>query len=144
MAFLAAGIVLIGGLSAYLFLFRPWQLRWGATDEEIERYMSGDEIVATPAFNATRAVTVNAPPENIAAWFQQWLNHPFREPVIVGMLAMVIGVIGGLGAIIFRFLIHVFFSLFHLPLVADSPWRAAIPALGLMLVGGITHFLPAK
>ena len=90
--------------------------------------------VSVQSASATPDATINT------AWFHRSLNHPFQEPVTVGILAMVIGVIGGLGAIIFRYLIHVFFSLFHLPLVADTPWRAAIPAVGLVLVGGITYF----
>ena len=71
MAYLETGVVFLGGLCIYLLLFRPRQLRWGATDEEIERHMSGDEIVATPSFNATRAVSVKAPPENIWPWLVQ-------------------------------------------------------------------------
>jgi hypothetical protein len=55
----------------YLAIFRPWQLRWGATDEEGKRAMPGDDIVSTPSFNATRAVTINAPAENIYPWIVQ-------------------------------------------------------------------------
>ncbi|MCD4738119.1 MAG: hypothetical protein K8R89_02525 [Anaerolineae bacterium] len=55
----------------YLAIFRPWQLRWGATDEEVERAMPGDSIVDDPSFNATRAVTINAPAENIYPWIVQ-------------------------------------------------------------------------
>jgi len=55
----------------YLTLFRPWQLRWGATDDEIKRSMLGDDIVGKPSFNATRAVTINAPAENIYPWIVQ-------------------------------------------------------------------------
>jgi hypothetical protein len=55
----------------YLTLFRPWQLRWGATDDEIKRSMPGDDIVGKPSFNATRAVTINAPAENIYPWIVQ-------------------------------------------------------------------------
>ena len=55
----------------YLVIFRPWQLRWGATDEEVERAMPGDNIVDKPSFNATRAVTINAPAENIYPWIVQ-------------------------------------------------------------------------
>ena len=55
----------------YLKLFRPWQLRWGATDDEIERSMPGDDIVHKPSFNATRAVTITAPAENIYPWIVQ-------------------------------------------------------------------------
>ena len=55
----------------YLARFRPWQLRWGATDEEVKRSMPGDNIVGKPSFNATRAVTINAPAENIYPWIVQ-------------------------------------------------------------------------
>ncbi|MDQ3855589.1 MAG: SRPBCC family protein [Chloroflexota bacterium] len=55
----------------YLRFFRPWQLRWGATDEEVARPMPGDEIVQRPSFNATRAVTVHASSEEIWPWLVQ-------------------------------------------------------------------------
>jgi hypothetical protein len=55
----------------YLAHFRPWQLRWGARDYEIEREMPGDRIVGKPSFNATRAVTINAPAEVIYPWIVQ-------------------------------------------------------------------------
>jgi len=57
--------------SAYLLFIRPWQLRWGATDEELERPMPGAEIVERPTFNATRAVTIAARPEEIWPWIVQ-------------------------------------------------------------------------
>jgi hypothetical protein len=57
--------------AAYLLFIRPWQLRWGATDEELERPMPGDEIVECPTFNATRAVTIAARPEEIWPWIVQ-------------------------------------------------------------------------
>lgn len=68
--FVIASILLILVLF-YLALFRPWQLRWGATDDEIKRSMLGDDIVGKPSFNATRAVTINAPAENIYPWIVQ-------------------------------------------------------------------------
>jgi hypothetical protein len=55
----------------YLVWIRPWQLRWGATDEEVRRAMPGDDDVAAPSFNATRGVTVHAPPEAIHPWIVQ-------------------------------------------------------------------------
>ena len=55
----------------YLTRLRPWQLRWGATDDEIKRSMPGDEIVDQPSFNATRAVTIHAPAEKIYPWIVQ-------------------------------------------------------------------------
>jgi len=65
------GISLIVLVFVYLTLFRPWQLRWGATDAEIKRSMPGDEIVGKPSFNATRAVTIHAPAQNIYPWIVQ-------------------------------------------------------------------------
>lgn len=56
---------------AYLGLIRPWQLRWGAGDEEVSRLMPGDDLVDRPTFNATRAVTVAARPEHIWPWLLQ-------------------------------------------------------------------------
>jgi hypothetical protein len=59
------------GLGVYLRVIRPWQLRWGATDDEVRRAMPGDELVVRPTFNATRAVTVQAPPSLIWPWIVQ-------------------------------------------------------------------------
>jgi len=55
----------------YLLLIRPCQLRWGATDKEISRPMPGDELVPDPTFNATRAVSIEATPEEIWPWLVQ-------------------------------------------------------------------------
>jgi hypothetical protein len=57
--------------AAYLLYIRPWQLRWGATDEELERPMPGDQIVARPTFDATRALTIEARPEEVWPWIVQ-------------------------------------------------------------------------
>ncbi len=55
----------------YRACIRPWQLRWGATDAEVKRAMPGDDIVDEPSFNATRAVTIQAPAEHIYPWIVQ-------------------------------------------------------------------------
>lgn len=55
----------------YFAFLRPWQLRWGATNEEIRRAMPGDDIVGDPSFNATRAVTIRASAECIFPWIVQ-------------------------------------------------------------------------
>jgi len=59
------------GLGAYILLFRPWQQRWGATDEEIKRTLAGDELVAHPDVNLTRAITIRARPAEIWSWLVQ-------------------------------------------------------------------------
>ena len=57
--------------STLWFVYRPWALTWGSTDEEIARHMPGDEILGQPTFNATRAVTIEATPEEIWPWLVQ-------------------------------------------------------------------------
>ena len=47
-------------------LIRRRHLRWGATDAEVAAPMSGDQRVPLSSFTATRAITIDAPPE--AVW----------------------------------------------------------------------------
>jgi hypothetical protein len=68
--FIVAAAVIFGSV-ALLQLYRPWELRWGSTGEEVTRRMPGDEIVRRPTFNATRTVTIDAPPEDIWPWIVQ-------------------------------------------------------------------------
>ena len=58
-------------LGVYLRFIRPWQLRWGATDEEVARALPGDDVVKHATFNATRGVTIQARPEQIWPWLVQ-------------------------------------------------------------------------
>jgi hypothetical protein len=53
------------------FVYRPWNLTWGANDEEVARSMIGDDIVEDPTFNATRAITIHASPELVWPWLVQ-------------------------------------------------------------------------
>jgi hypothetical protein len=58
-----------------LFLFAPLyrrrHLRWGATDADVAEAMPGDDRVADPSFDATRAITIEAPPERVWPWLVQ-------------------------------------------------------------------------
>lgn len=54
-----------------LSFIRPRQLRWGATDDEVNRSMPGDDLVKYPTFNATRAITIDASPDEIWPWLVQ-------------------------------------------------------------------------
>lgn len=58
-------------MAAYMLWARPYQLRWGATDEEVQRPMPGDELISNPQYLATRAITVEATPEVIWPWLIQ-------------------------------------------------------------------------
>jgi hypothetical protein len=40
-------------------------MRWGATEAEVSGAMPGDEIVPRAQFNATRSITIDAPPEQV-------------------------------------------------------------------------------
>jgi hypothetical protein len=80
----AAAAVL--ALSLYLAVIRPRQLRWGATDAEVARVLPGDDLVTYPSFDATRAVTVKAPPELVWPWIVQighrragWYSHDWID-----------------------------------------------------------------
>ena len=68
-AIVAAVVVLVW--IVFFGLYRPWQLKWGGSPEVLVRGMPGDEIVHRPIFNATRAVTVRARPEDIWPWIVQ-------------------------------------------------------------------------
>ena len=65
-----AGAVSAAAL-AYLRLFRPWQLSWGATADEVGRPLPGDDVVSDPTFNATRAIAIAARPDQIWPWLRQ-------------------------------------------------------------------------
>ena len=71
MGWIGRSLAAVSAAGAYLGVIRPWQLRWGSTDDEIHRGMPGDDLVDRPTFNATRAVTVEAAPEHIWPWLLQ-------------------------------------------------------------------------
>jgi hypothetical protein len=58
-------------LAAYLRWARSYQLRWGATNEEVQRPMPGDELNPNPRFLATRAITIEGKPEDVWRWLVQ-------------------------------------------------------------------------
>ena len=66
-----AAVTVLAVSVGYFRLFRPWQLRWGATADEIGRPLPGDEVVPEPTFDATRAITIRATPEQIWPWLLQ-------------------------------------------------------------------------
>ena len=59
------------GLGAYVLFFRPWQRRWGATDEEVNATLPGDELAPYADVVETRVVTINATPAAIWPWLVQ-------------------------------------------------------------------------
>jgi hypothetical protein len=67
----AAGTAVIGGAAAYLLVVRPWQLRWGATDEEMDATLAGDDLIPNPDLLATRAITVHTAADQVWPWIAQ-------------------------------------------------------------------------
>ena len=55
----------------YVLVIRQWMLHWGATDAEDEASLPGDELAARPSVGTTRAVTIDAPPEEVWPWLAQ-------------------------------------------------------------------------
>ena len=77
-----------------------------------------------------------------------WQKLQSNEYTIMTVLAVVVGLAGGLGAVGFRYLINFFQTLAYggendlLELVVNFPWyyRVAIPAIGGLIVGPLVYF----
>ena len=96
-----AGATVVAGVAAYTIIGRRWHNRWGATDAEIAMELPGDDIVRRPNMNSTRAITIEATPDDIWPWIVQmgkgrgglysydWLDIAFRaldEPSVEKVL----------------------------------------------------------
>jgi hypothetical protein len=68
-------IVILAGLAilsvVVIIACMPWLDRWGATDDETAASYPGDELVPSPRLHYTRAVFINAAPEEIYPWIVQ-------------------------------------------------------------------------
>ena len=67
---LAAGLV-AAAMIVYRRFVRPWHERWGATEEEINGFLPGDDLIAEPASQVTRAITIDAPSDAVWSWVIQ-------------------------------------------------------------------------
>ena len=65
-----AGGAVAAEVVGYL-LWRPRMLRWGATTEEANEPLPGDDHTAHPRVQSTRAVTIDAAPERVWPWLMQ-------------------------------------------------------------------------
>jgi hypothetical protein len=57
--------------AAYILVARRRQLRWGATDEESEGPLPGDNLIENADLIATRAITIRASAEQVWPWIAQ-------------------------------------------------------------------------
>ena len=64
-------LVIVIILLFYLVVLRPRSHRWGATSEEVQRSLPGDELVPNVKVGFTQAITINVPPEEVWPWLIQ-------------------------------------------------------------------------
>jgi hypothetical protein len=64
-------IAVIAGAVFYVAKIRPWARFWGATEDELRRPLPDETIVANPRYQSRRAITINAPADEVWAWLVQ-------------------------------------------------------------------------
>jgi hypothetical protein len=69
--YVTSAIAIGGAAAAYIRLARPRQLRWGATDQESDGSLPGDDLIANPDLTATRAITVHTSADQVWPWIAQ-------------------------------------------------------------------------
>jgi hypothetical protein len=72
----AALVALVGGTTLYQKVLRRPILTWGATADEVEARLPGDELLADADGVATRAITIDAPPADVWPWVAQMGASP--------------------------------------------------------------------
>ncbi len=84
--FFRASTAIILAIAAYILVLRPWHIHWGATRAEVRMVLPGDEIVAKPDMESTRAVTIDASAQEVWPWLVQlgqgrggMYNYPWVE-----------------------------------------------------------------
>lgn len=65
------GLAAAVGYLAYRKRFRDWHLHWGATPDEVERRLPGDELMEYPDVVSTRVIAIDAPPSAVWPWLVQ-------------------------------------------------------------------------
>src|SRR4029453_11915471 len=68
---LSIGLAATVGYLVYRKRLRDWHLHWGATPEEIEAELPGDELLAEPDVVSTRVVAIDAPRSAVWPWLVQ-------------------------------------------------------------------------
>ena len=64
------GLLALALILYFVFIF-PWMLDWGATPEEAFGPLPGDDVVPSPMYRSTRALTIGAPVEDVWPWIAQ-------------------------------------------------------------------------
>lgn len=70
-ALVTVAVLKVAALGLYAGVLRQRQLRWGATDGEVDAPLPGDELIDDPDVTATRAITIAASREQVWPWLAQ-------------------------------------------------------------------------
>lgn len=69
-------------------LLRAFYRKWGATEHEAHKPLSGDSLIPNPRMQYTRAISIAAPPEDVWPWLIQigygragWYSYDVLEDV---------------------------------------------------------------
>lgn len=69
------GLLVVCGAAVAALVYqraiRSWQLRWGATDDEVGRALPGDDVLPSADLVATRAISVHAGADEVWPWVAQ-------------------------------------------------------------------------
>lgn len=68
---LAAWMAAAGIAAVYRWVLRPRMYAWGATDAEVAAELPGDGLVEPGSTRTTRAITIDAPVEDVWPWLVQ-------------------------------------------------------------------------
>jgi hypothetical protein len=86
--------------------YRRWHRQWGATPDEIAALLPGDAFVPQAQFRTTRAITIDAPPQDVWPWLVQvgclragWysndlldnLGHPSATTIVPDLQRLEVG-----------------------------------------------------
>jgi hypothetical protein len=66
-----AGVTVVGVAATYILLARPRHLRWGASTQEYDASLPGDDLIESPDLVATRAITVRVSAGRVWPWIAQ-------------------------------------------------------------------------
>jgi hypothetical protein len=69
--FVSAAALIVLFVILYLYVLLPWHTRWGASTAETAMPLPGDEMIAAPKMQSTRAITIQSPPEKVWSWVVQ-------------------------------------------------------------------------
>ncbi len=64
---ITVALILVVGFALVLQMIPTW----GATEQEVQRTLPGDEIISEPLINWTHGITINAPADEVWGWVSQ-------------------------------------------------------------------------